>query len=174
MKIKTIALWVIFLVVIEQIIKLVISTYYQDINLEIIPSLFEFKPTFNDKSFYWVSVLFHADVGRWTRLLTGAIIFVILYIVYRYIKTIYKQSKLVNVAFLFAFAGAMCSMSDNIFFGGSWDYISLKPFPTCDLKDLYLNCFGCLLIIGVLTNQKDLPPVKKNDFWKWLKKKKEK
>jgi hypothetical protein len=64
-------------------------------------------------------------------------------------------------------------MSDNIFFGGSWDYISLKPFPICDLKDLYLNCFSCLLIIGVITNQKDLAPVRKNDFLKWLKEKKE-
>jgi lipoprotein signal peptidase len=147
--------------VIEQIIKLVISTYYRDINFEIIPSLFEFKPTFNDKSFYWISVLFHYEVGRWARLATGAIALVIFYLFYRYVKTRLNQEVLIDVACIFAFAGVMCSVSDNIFFGGSWDYIFLKPLFVFDLKDLYLNCFTCLLIIGLLKNRKKLATAQK-------------
>jgi hypothetical protein len=112
----TIILWTIVLVVVEQVIKLIISTYYQDINFEIIPSLFEFKPTFNDKSFYWASVLFHINVGRWARLVIGSIILVILYLFYRYMKTLLKQEVLIDVACIFAFAGVMCSVCDNIFF----------------------------------------------------------
>ena len=40
MKIRTVILWTIVLVAIEQVIKLVISTNYRDINFEIIPSVY--------------------------------------------------------------------------------------------------------------------------------------
>jgi lipoprotein signal peptidase len=167
MKIKTIALWVIVLVVIEQVIKLIISRYYRDLNFEIIPSLLAFKPTLNDKSFYWLGLL-NIDVGRWARLITGLIALTIFSLFYRYIKTTLRQEKLFDVASIFAFAGIMCSTCDNIFFGGSWDYVYLKSLFVFDLKDLYLNCFACLLIIGVLKNKKYLATVKmtrSSDKW---------
>ncbi|GHU64299.1 peptidase A8 [Bacteroidia bacterium] len=155
MKIRTIVLWVTVLVVIEQFIKLIISKYYQDINFEIIPSLFEFKPTLNNKSFYWLGLM-GIDVGRWARLITGTVALVILYLFYRYMKTVLKKNKLIDVACVFAFAGIICSLCDNVFFGGSWDYIYLKPLFVFDLKDVYLNCFAILFLISYVKNKKYL------------------
>lgn len=170
MQIRTIALWTIGLVVIEQIIKLIISGYYRDIHFDIIPSLLEFKPTLNNKSFYWLGLM-NIDVGRWARLTTGIICLGMLCLFYLYMRRILKKEKWMDVGFIFGFAGILCSSCDNIFFGGSWDYIYLKPLFVFDLKDVYLNCFVFLLLIGCVKNQKILASAKAKDFWKVIKQK---
>jgi lipoprotein signal peptidase len=170
MKIRTIALWTIVLVVIEQIIKLIISGYYRDINFDIIPSLLAFKPTLNNKSFYWLGLM-NIDVGRWARLTTGIIGLGILCLLHRYLKTILKNEKWVDIAFIFGFAGIICSMCDNTFFGGSWDYVYLKPLFVFDLKDVYLNCFAFLFLISFVKNKKILDSAKAKDFWNVIKRK---
>lgn len=169
MKIRIVTLWTIALVVIEQVIKLIITTNYRDINFEIIPSLFEFKPVLNDKSFYWLSLM-NIEVGRWARLATGIILLGILCLYYLCMKTISKKGKLVDVAFIFGFAGLLCSMCDNIFFGGSWDYVYLKPLFIFDLKDLYLNCFVILFLIFCLKNRIKLKNAKIKDIISFYKK----
>ena len=170
MKIRTVILWIIVLVAIEQVIKLVISTNYRDINLEIIPSLLEFKPTLNDKSFYWLSLI-NINVGRWGRLVTGIIFFGVLCLFYLYMKAISKKGKLLDTAFIFGFAGLLCSLSDNIFFGGSWDYAYLKPLFVFDLKDLYLNCFAILTLIFFHKNKAEINNVKIKDIISFAKSK---
>lgn len=163
MRIRTVILWTIVLVVIEQVIKLIISTNYRDINFEIIPSLFEFKPVLNDKSFYWLSLM-NIDVGRWARMATGIIFTGVLCLCYLCMKTISKKGKLIDVAFIFGFAGLLCSLCDNIFFGGSWDYVYLKPLFIFDLKDLYLNCFVILFMIFCTKNHATIKNVKIKDI----------
>jgi lipoprotein signal peptidase len=133
--------------VIEQVIKLIISTNYRDINIEIIPSLLEFKPTLNNKSFYWLGLM-GIDVGRWARLATGIVAFGILYLFYLCLRRIIsKKEKWTDVGFIFGFAGILCSSCDNIFFGGSWDYVYLKPLFVFDMKDLYMNCSTILILV---------------------------
>jgi lipoprotein signal peptidase len=134
---------------IEQVIKLAISLNCRDLNIEIIPSLLEFKPTFNNKTLYWLGLM-NIDAGRWGRLVTGVIALGAVSRSYLYLKKISKNEKLVDKGFIFAFAGILCSLCDNIFFGGSWDYVYLKPLFVFDLKDLYLDCFGVLLFIFLI------------------------
>jgi lipoprotein signal peptidase len=149
MKIRTIILWTIALVIIEQLIKLAISLNCRDLNIEIIPSLLEFKPTFNNKTLYWLGLM-NIDIGRWGRLLIGIIVLGAVARCYLYLKKISKKEKLVDIGFMFGFAGTLCSLCDNIFFGGSWDYAYLKPLFVFDLKDVYLNCFTVLLFIFLI------------------------
>lgn len=163
MKIKVVIVWIIALVVVEQVIKMVISTSYWDLNFEIIPSLFEFKPVLNDKSFYWLSLM-NIEVGRWARMATGIIFICVLGLFYLYLKAISKKGKLIDVAFMFGFAGLLCSLCDNLFFGGSWDYVYLKPLFVFDLKDLYLNCFSILFVTFCYKNQSDIKNIKTKDI----------
>jgi lipoprotein signal peptidase len=156
--------------VIEQVVKCIISSYYQDIKFDIIPSLLEFKPTLNNKSFYWISLL-NIDVGRWARLTTGIIVLVILCLGCFYMRTILKKEKWCDAGFIFGLTGVMCSLCDNIFWGGSWDYVYLKPLFVFDLKDVYLDCFVCLLIISCVKNRKILASAKSIDFWHTIKQK---
>ncbi|KAA6326939.1 hypothetical protein EZS27_024020 [termite gut metagenome] len=170
MKIRTIVLCTIILIVIEQVIKFIISGYYRDINFDIIPSLLEFKPTLNNNSFYWLGIL-GIDVGRWVRLTTSIILLTVLCLFCFYIRTILKKEKIIDIGFMFGFAGIICSSCDNIFFGGSWDYVYLKPLFVFDLKDVYLNCFACLFLIGYVKNKKRLASVKAIDIWNIIRRK---
>lgn len=155
MKIKTIVLCAIVLVVIDQIVKWLISVNYRNINIEFIPFLLEFKPKLNDKSFYWLSLM-DITVGRWVRLIAGIVVSGILCLLYFYMKKIMKKRRWMDIGFIFGFAGMLCFLCDNIFFGGSWDYIYLKPLFIFDLKDLYLNCFAILILISAHKNREYL------------------
>jgi lipoprotein signal peptidase len=163
MKIKVVILWIIVLVVTEQVIKLIISTNYQDLNIEIIPSLLEFKPTLNNKTFYWLGLM-NIDVGRWVRLATSIIVLSILCLSYFYMKTISMKEKLIDAVFVFGFAGVLSSLCDNIFFGGSWDYVYLKPLFIFDLKDLYLDCFAILSVVFGYKNHATTNNIKIKDI----------
>ena len=94
---------VIILVAIEQIIKLIICLNYQDISLEIIPSLVDFKPTLNNKTFYWLGLM-NIDVGRWLRLATAIIILIALCLFYLYLKRTLQNKKWLDISFVFGIA----------------------------------------------------------------------
>lgn len=168
MKIRTIILLVMILVATEQIIKLIICLNYQDINLEIIPSLVDFKPTLNNKTFYWLGLM-NIDVGRWVRLATAIIILRAFCLFYLYLKRTLQNRKWLDISFVFGFAGVLCSLSDNIFFGGSWDYIYLKPLFIFDLKDIYMDCFSIFFIIFCYKNRTEISKIKMKDIITFLK-----
>ena len=163
MRIRTVILWIIILVATEQIIKLVISLNYRDINLEIIPSLVDFKPTLNNKTFYWLGLM-NIDVGRWARLATSIIILGVLCLFYLYLKRTLQNRKWLDIAFIFGSAGVLCSLSDNIFFGGSWDYVYLKPLFIFDLKDIYMDCFSVFSLICCHRNRTEINNIKMKDI----------
>ena len=167
-KIRTVILWSIVLVVIEQAIKWIISTNYQNVNIEIIPSLLEFKPTLNDKTLYWLGLM-NIDAGRWARIAIGIIILGICCIYYPYMKETLKYRTCLDVAFIFCFAGVLCSLSDNVFFGGSWDYVYLKPLFIFDLKDLYMNCFVVFFVICCYINRVEISKIRMKDIISFLK-----
>lgn len=168
MRIRTIIFLVIILVAIEQIIKLIICLNYQDISLEIIPSLVDFKPTLNNKTFYWLGLM-NIDVGRWLRLATAIIILSALCLFYLYLKRTLQNKKWLDISFVFGIAGVLCSLSDNIFFGGSWDYVYLKPLFIFDLKDIYMDCFSIFFLICCYRNRTEISNIKMKNIISFLK-----
>ena len=168
MRIRLIIFLVIILVAIEQIIKLIICLNYQDISLEIIPSLIDFKPTLNNKTFYWLGLM-NIDFGRWLRLATAIIILIALCLFYLYLKRTLQNKKWLDISFVFGIAGVLCSLSDNIFFGGSWDYVYLKPLFIFDLKDIYMDCFSIFFLICCYRNRTEISNIKMKNIISFLK-----
>ncbi|MDR0750643.1 MAG: signal peptidase II [Tannerellaceae bacterium] len=168
MKSRTVIVWSIVLVVTDQAVKWIISTNYQHVTVEIIPSLLDFKPILNNKSFYWLSLM-NIYVGRWARMATAVIFSGILCLFYLYMKGIFRNKTCLDVAFIFGFAGMLCSLSDNIFFGGSWDYVYLKPLFVFDLKDLYLNGFAVFSTISCYQNRTETSEIKMKGIISFLK-----
>lgn len=109
MKSRTVIVWSIVLVVTDQAVKWIISTNYQHVTVEIIPSLLDFKPILNNKSFYWLSLM-NIYVGRWARMATAVIFSGILCLFYLYMKGIFRNKTCLDVAFIFGFAGMLCSL----------------------------------------------------------------
>jgi uncharacterized protein YacL len=182
MKTRKIIFWIILLIVIDQAIKIVINSFFLEVRVEIIPSLFEFRPVFNDKHSYFNSLLysnFNINLGLVFHLflfLLAGIIFVILHRFLR--KNISENKKLLDTAFVFATAGLICGLIGNLIWEkGTLDYIYLKPLFIFDLKDLYINCFVILFLVYFLKNRHQINELQKTkngiDYIKELFKNKE-
>jgi cytochrome c oxidase subunit IV len=174
MKIRTIVFWIAILVFIDQAIKITINAYFLECRFDIILSLFEFRPTWNDKHSYVNSLLsnhFNVNLGllfHTILFLIGGIVLLILYGFFR--NNDFKNKKYLDFAFMFAFAGLICALSGNLIWeNGTLDYILLNPLFVFDLKDLYLNCFVVLFVIFMLKNGKDIHKVKTKDLVLYVK-----
>lgn len=149
MKKRTIILWILVFTIIDQVIKIIINTFFLESHFEIIPSIIEFKPIFNQNYSYLndllirhsninLGVLFHAIMY-----LLGIFIITIIWDFYRNIV----YSKLIDFAFIVFMSGFFCSIIGNLIWEkGILDYIYLKPLFVFDLKDIYLNSFIFLFL----------------------------
>ena len=79
------------------------------------------------------------------------------------------------MCFVFIFAGALCSLIDKIFYGGSLDFIGISNLFIADIKDIYIN-LGILFFIvtifdsGYLKSDNDTSMKEDfNEFKKFLK-----
>ena len=153
MKTKEIIWWIFLLVIIDQATKIVIYHFYMDTHFEIIPSLFEFSPVFNDKHSYVNYLLnqkLNINMGFWIHMVIFAVAECIILALYVFLRSLSKKTKLLDIGITFQIAGLICALLSNIVWEkGVLDFIYLKPLFVFDLKDLYNNCFVVLLLIYV-------------------------
>lgn len=167
MKIRTVALLALFLIVLDQAVKLLINAYYFDVTFSIIPSLLEFRPTFNDKHSY-VNVLLNQHLGIHVGLIPHIILFVaiqfVMIVLFGYFRDNLKNSPILGVAFAFQMAAMVCAFLGNLVWKqGTLDFIYLVPLFIFDLKDLYSDCFVLLFLIYVYSVKKPLEKVQLSD-----------
>jgi len=167
MNVRKIIFLICLLIIIDQTIKIVIYSFFMEIRFEIIPSLFEFRPFFNVNHTYVNDLLykyFNINLGLLFHIVLFLFILIIfipsLWLAFR--NNIHKNKILLDVAFSFITAAAICAISGNLIWQkGTLDYIYLKPLFIFDLKDLYSNVFLILLIVYTFKNKAELKKVKK-------------
>ncbi len=144
------------LILLEQGIKLVVNRNL-DAFFPIVPPVLYFKPMFN-RDYSWINSMFQLGVGKWVHiaLVIGMLVFILLVYLYALKRA---DSKYINVMFAFVIAGAVCSLIDKLFWGGSLDYIMLSGFFTFDLKDVYINVFIGLFIAGLIFKNKAIKQI---------------
>ena len=176
MKPQKIILWIFLLIVIDQVIKIIINSFFFEVRFEIIPSLFEFKPIFNDKHSYGNVLLnkhFNVNVGLLPHIivfLSAQIIILSIYGCFR--SNISENKKLLNAVIIFQIAGFVCGLIGNLIWEkGTLDYIYLKPLFVFDLKDLYLNSFTVLFLIYLHKNRTKIKTLKIKDVVVYVKNK---
>ena len=165
MKTHKIISWILLLVVLDQTTKIIINSFFLEIQFEIIPSLFEFKPIFNNKYSYVNHLIynnFNINMGWWFHMIlflfTGIIVFILCGYFRNYIS---ENKKLLDVAFIFFIAGIICAFIGNLIWEkGTLDFIYLKPLFVFDLKDLYLNCFAALFLVYAHKNKEQIKTIK--------------
>jgi hypothetical protein len=149
MKTQTIVIWILILIIIDQAIKILIYNLFGEVHFEIIPSLLDFKPTFNVKH-SWINALLNKNFGVNVGLLPHVILYILIGIFtpmffFYFRNNISANKKLIGIAIVFMMAAVLCALIGNIIWkNGTLDYIYLKPFFVFDLKDLYSD-------IGVIT-----------------------
>ena len=71
--------------------------------------------------------------------------------VYRYYISKNKKDFWCDMCFIFMFSGALCSLIDKVFYGGSLDFIGIGDLFIADIKDIYIN-LGILFFIALMLN----------------------
>ena len=174
MKIRTIVLWTTILVIIDQIVKIIVNSYFLESRFDIIPSLFEFRPTFNTKHSY-VNVLlsqyFDINIGLLPHIFLFLLIVIGSFIFYGYFRNSnLRYKRLLDFEFVFLLASIICAFSGNLVWEkGTINYIYLKPLFIFYLKDLYNNCFVVLFYIFTFKNKTEFRKMKLNDVVLYIK-----
>lgn len=154
-KSKKVLYWILFLILIEQSIKIIINNCFLNKSASIIPHFLYFEPLFN-KDYSWVNSLLQLGVGRWIHITIVALMILLLFLIYSYLNHKKPAGKMINVMFTFLLSGALCSLIDKVFWDGSLDYIMLKGFFTFDLKDIYIDVSMGIIILLAVTKNKEL------------------
>jgi hypothetical protein len=173
MKTQTIISWIIILIIIDQAVKIIINAFFFECNFEIIPSLLEFRPVFNQLHSYVNFLLhdnFNINMGLFFHLIILLLSMAIITGMYDFFKSI-TNSKLLDWGFILYVAGWSCALIGNLIWAkGTLDYIYLKPLFVFDLKDLYVDGFIFLLIFTLIKNKSEIKDIKMNDFISHIKK----
>ena len=180
--IKRSSIWIIILIAIDQGIKLFIAHFMMEAQFTIIPHIFSFQTTQNiHLGWVWNMLDFMMPLNM--AVMISIVAFLFMVIVYRYLKFITgdwgKYSKLLDIFLIFALAGVFCKLIDDIFWGGSLDYIQLFDWFIFDLKDVYLTTIAmpimvlCTIALEVrflqLPKEKRKVEERKQSFWYWAK-----
>ncbi|WP_066889014.1 signal peptidase II [Clostridium nigeriense] len=175
---KVVFIIFLILMLIDQGIKIIIKLFFFNKYIEIIKGFLSFDPIINTDG-SWLNARFGLGVG-FASLIILNIFAVILFIeVYRYY--LYKGNKdfWADMSFLFVTSGALCSLIDKVFYGGSLDFIGISDLFIADIKDIYIN-LGILFFVMLIyikgyfkeedntTIRDDLNSIKK--FLKFMKK----
>jgi len=171
MKARTVILWTLILIVIDQSVKVIINAYFLGCKFDIIPSLVEFNPTFNVRHSYVNTLLndnFGLNVGLLPHIILYLFIGILIYAYFSYMRNMIVGHKmLIDGAFIFLYAGLFCALIGNLIWEkGTLDYIELKPLFVFDLKDIYIDFGIVLFLLYVIKNRNQLnQPIKTNDVF---------
>lgn len=145
-------------VLLDQAVKLYISSNHMDKSFNILFDFVSFAPVLNTK-YSWVNNLFDLGIGKTIHILINIGLSALIILVYSFIGRCYNRTRLTEAAFLFIIAGSVCSLTDKLFWNGSLDYIQLKGLFIFDLKDVYITVFEVIIIAMLVFNYKNLAKV---------------
>jgi len=152
---KFLFLPVIFLTLIDQIIKVIISVKFLQYDLDLITGFVRFRPILNTK-LSWAGNYISFFSNFWVAIFAN--IFAIFIFISGYLLYLQKaeSGKLAaKIIMIFGLAGCLCSLIDKIFWGGSLDFIQIPQLFTFDLKDCFLSiAFMIFVPLGIIHSKK--------------------
>ncbi len=141
-------------VAVDQAIKTYLfSIEWQTLSIPLIKPVFYLEPTQNTLgSYLWVLL----DLKKGSHLF-NIILFSLLGLlfveVWRFYVTHKRNSFWINGFIHLFLAGLFANIIDNAFWGGSLDYITIRPFYTFDLKDMYITLCELFLVTELVDNK---------------------
>ena len=148
---KKTLLWIfMILMILDQGIKFIIHKWFFNDHFDIIGNFLTFQPIINTDG-SWLNVRFGTglDFGF-------LIILIIFFECYRYYVHNGHKDFNADMCIVFIMAGALCSLIDKVFYGGSLDFIGISNLFIADFKDIYINLAILFFILCIYFN----------DYWK--------
>ena len=122
----------------DQGIKILIKLLWFNNDFPIINGMLYFRPIINTDG-SWLNARFGTSVS-FPILITLNILAILIFIeVYRYYLHKGNKDFWSDMCFVFVTCGAICSLIDKVFYGGSLDFIGISNLFIADIKDLYIN-----------------------------------
>jgi signal peptidase II len=129
------------------------SLEWESISIPLIKPVFYIEPTQNTLgSYLWVLL----NLKKGSHLLNIILFSVVglgFFEFWRFYVKRKRNSFWINGFIHLFLAGLLANVIDNAFWGGSLDYITIKPFYTFDLKDLYITLCELFLITELIDNK---------------------
>lgn len=149
--------WLILLLLLalDQGIKIYLfSIEWQTLSIPIIEPVFYLEPTQNTLgSYLWVLL----NLKKGSHLLNILLFIVIGFLfveIWRFYTRRKRNSFWINGFIHLFLAGLFANIIDNAYWGGSLDYITIRPFYTFDLKDMYITMCELFLVTELIDNKK--------------------
>ena len=145
---------IIILVMIDQFVKLIISSLFINDEYNIIGDALRFHPIQNTHlSFAGNYINFFSSM--WVLIVLNIIVILVFISGYMFYKSKKRKDTLiVNIIMISGLSGCICSLIDKILWGGSLDFLQIPQLFTFDLKDCYLSvAITLFLIIGLMHNK---------------------
>ena len=137
--------YIFLFLLIDQGIKLIIKLLFFNKEATIIKGFLFFSPLINTDG-SWLNARFNTNISFSLLIIFNAVCLILFLELYRYLLTLNKKSFWIDMCFIFIFTGALCSLIDKVFYGGSLDFIGIGNLFVADIKDLYIN-LGLLFFI---------------------------
>ncbi len=155
---------VLLLVLLDQMIKIVIANKFMEEEFYFINNILGFKAVINIK-YSWINSVMNLRIGYLPHVILNSAIVLLSIAIFAFVRERYQENRIVNLAFLFVIAGALCSLIDKLFWGGSLDYILLKGFFVFDLKDVYISLFETIVVACLIFNYKGFRKFNEKKFY---------
>ncbi len=141
-------------VAIDQAIKIYLfSLQWESISVPLIEPVFYIEPTQNTLgSYLWVLLGFNKG-SHLVNIILFSLIGVLFIEMWRFYVQRKRNSFWINGFIHLFMAGLAANLIDNAVWGGSLDYITIKPFYTFDLKDLFITLCELFLVTELIDNR---------------------
>jgi len=129
------------------------SLEWESISVPIIEPVFYLEPTQNTLGSYLWVLLKLKQGSHLFNIILFSLVGIIFIEVWRFYVSRKRNSFWINGFIHLFLAGLLANLIDNAFWGGSLDYITIKPFYTFDLKDLYITLSELFLLTELVDNR---------------------
>ena len=128
------------------------SLEWESLSIPIVEPVFYLEPTQNTLGSYLWVLLNLKQGSHLVNIILFSLVGIIFIEVWRFYVTRKRNSFWINGFIHLFLAGLLANLIDNAFWGGSLDYITIKPFYTFDLKDLYITLCELFLVTELIDN----------------------
>ena len=128
------------------------STEWESLSIALIEPVFYIEPTHNTRGSYLWVLLKIDQVPHLLNIILFSLVGIVFIELWRFYVRRKRNSFWINGFIHLFLAGLLANLIDNAFWGGSLDYVTIKPLYTFDLKDLYITLCELFLITELMDN----------------------
>ncbi|MEN8202932.1 MAG: signal peptidase II [Bacteroidota bacterium] len=129
------------------------SLDWESISIPLIKPVFYIEPTQNTLGSYLWVLLGLKEGSHLLNIILFSLIGIVFVEIWRFYVRRKRNSFWINGFIHLFLAGLVANLIDNAFWGGSLDYITIRPFYTFDLKDLYITLCELFLVTELIDNR---------------------